>query len=914
MSMPPLTAPTSASHEIPVEQFEIKLILPLFLQPVRDKNHNCVDDSLDPNTNADFLENWVSAIKGHSGSEWTEVTGTYPPLTGADAGPGYSEFCYFHPFVRNFLYVTRGDLRAWLNRPGHQSKTIDDASCNAINRNLRILERKDLKTLSVSYGMNPDSVNYCELTTDFKIESCWMYLFDTQIAMLELHLIHGKENQTVRTTRKADGGEETFPIKLNLRMVMKLQDIIRRTYSPYWSVFEPPWNEGQTKHNDTHVPSRIELKKDVASVYNSFGNFEVPMNVVSLEAAKDIVRFRKPAEGKSNEARQKLEQHCREQGIDSLLGSVDDAVEHRRYVYDHREPYTVPVWQEILTPLTPVQLQQASGKSDKSGVPLRFELIQDDRVPLMSYIAVGQPNHSVSDKYGSVSDLDNTVKGVRRITQGDWMRLAFVDDEGDSHCWPYSPDFFKADPLDGFAYDRFWHPTGKPPAQSGFHSTRWLCSGYGFSAVGDAGDQGFFTDGHAGALAHFRYHYFALTMIALFHRASLLRYKHALAEHADELLNQEEHEESRRVQSFKMKSDRLQGEIMRFRAMYWFTEVSNQVQAQELFAMFRRHLNLDAIYRDVCADSDNAAAILRRYADDRRQKASWTLTQLGVLLTITFLVTGPLGDNIKASPIFGAICIFLIAGSCVLAIAGSTVGYLGRELSRGLKLTAAWDWLESKVRTGSGERQAVNGSQQVQALDYSEIRPYPWIAPVLFWIGISLAIWRCYLGDFTPQDNEGAIDRENVSITAKEAVGASQEPASVGTLRIEFTGRPSENIDILPTAVPIDGIAVDSKHVPVLNESHSDSASIKQGDSNSPISSGSTDTPATTTDDSVPKTSVVPQPAADSPPGVDDVSSSSKADSNSASGSKVNSDTTPPQNPNSGSAPPNQDAGDGGEQ
>ncbi|MEZ6121602.1 MAG: hypothetical protein R3C49_00345 [Planctomycetaceae bacterium] len=325
-------------------------------------------------------------------------------------------------------------------------------------------------------------------------------------------------------------------------------------------------------------------------------------------------------------------------------------------------PYTADVWRKLLSPLLPLWLKVPDRSlTETNQFPLRFEHIQDDRIPLMSYIAVGDPADELLDVDPSADDADpgaeqKIVKGIRRISQADWMRLAFVDDEGDFRKFPYSPEFYgDTDPLNGYAYDRFWHSTGHHPAQSDFHATRWLCSGYSFTAVGDAGSS-FFTDDRAGALAHFNHHYFALMMIALFHRASLLRYKHQLSEYAEALVEEcGSHED--REEKFRIRSTMLQKELLRFRSIYWFSEVSNQIQGQELFSMFRRHLNLNALYEDVCQDSENAASVLqgiaeerravaserRAVADERRAAASERLSMLGFL----FVVLAPLVDLIK---------------------------------------------------------------------------------------------------------------------------------------------------------------------------------------------------------------------------------------------------------------------------
>ena len=188
-------------------------------------------------------------------------------------------------------------------------------------------------------------------------------------------------------------------------------------------------------------------------------------------------------------------------------------------------------------------------------------------------------------------------------------------------------------------------------------------------------------------------------MIGLFHRASLLRYKHQLAEYADELVRPSEEERSfrrqmdnpdaaigdrdrdrfrhRRESLFRQKSESLQSDLLRFRSIYWFTEVSNQIQGQELFAMLRQHLNLDVLYRSVCDDAANAAGVLQRLADERRAISSQTIARVGVLFVLLMPIIELLKESLSGmgpcSVLIGVTGSLLILFGLIHAIAGETV-------------------------------------------------------------------------------------------------------------------------------------------------------------------------------------------------------------------------------------------------
>lgn len=647
------------AQQIPVKRLEIALVVPVLIQAKKRDDDSFVDPCADPDTNHGFLDRWVQHIReaehpagGNTG--WREVKGGYPALDGEEAEPAYSEFCYVHPFVRNFLYVTRGDIRAFEKtrddkcakegrpRPGgvHARK---DLIADSPNRNLRILERQGLQELQIEYEMDIDGQgHYRGLKSVFSITSCWLYLFDTQVAMLGLRLEHSATQAVADAKTPAPGtaAQEAAP-RLDLRQVLKIQDIARRLYSPYWDTFSPPDKPTEVQHCDSHVPQRMTLVFEgpggggpSRSVSSSFGNLRTRQATVAKVKQVDFL------------------------GIEDAREEAAAAENHLRHVFYEREPYTVEVWRELLWPLLPTTYESETA----GGFPLCFEHIQDDRAMLMSHIAVGDP---AAWKALAEDEQQTRPRDVRRIRMGDWLRLATVDDPGDSKRYPYSPAFFEdpANPLAGLTYDRFWHPTGRPPGQDEFHSTRWLCCGYGFTAVGDAAS-GFFNDEHSGALCHFRHHYFALAMIAQFHRSSLLNYKHRLAEAADAMLTDKETNQRLRQIDFREKVELLVKAMMRFRTLYWFIEVSNQIQGRELFDMFRKHLNLQELFDDVYGDADEAVSLLRQWDAEDETRASQSLAVLGAV----FLVLGPLISYLDHFPDNTRLCAYGSASVLLLGL------------------------------------------------------------------------------------------------------------------------------------------------------------------------------------------------------------------------------------------------------
>ncbi len=291
-----------------------------------------------------------------------------------------------------------------------------------------------------------------------------------------------------------------------------------------------------------------------------------------------------------------------------IEGSMQDFLVKGDFTKIVREQAELPAakhWRYLLRPL-PLYGEPKVGD-------FAVKQIEDQRIPSMTYLAVPDP---------------------RQISEGDFARIAFFDDAGESSVGPYS-DKFLADWMKESAYDRFWQRT---PSSGGTEvdehnrmmRTRWLCSGYGFAVVGPSNDS-FFTGRIA---ANFRHHYFRMGLIAHVHRAMLLMFRDHLAEAT-----------KKTGEEFRDRIMKIQQDVTRFRARFWFREVSTQLQGQEIFAWWSDRLGNQALFDQVTADIAAAETQVRTEFEEEEAKGIKLLTEIGgvigivsVLLSVMALV------------------------------------------------------------------------------------------------------------------------------------------------------------------------------------------------------------------------------------------------------------------------------------
>ena len=169
-------------------------------------------------------------------------------------------------------------------------------------------------------------------------------------------------------------------------------------------------------------------------------------------------------------------------------------------------------------------------------------------------------------------------------------------------------------------YDAFWDPAaGK--------TTRYLMSGYGFVAVGDAADK-FFTDV---IREHMRRHYFQMGLIAHCQAAALLTLSERLS-HAAE--------------AGEAQAADIHKSVLHFTHHLWFPDVSNHIQGREMFARWRGFLRTEELYAQVMREAQDAYAFHKARTERRTADSAANLNLIATVGLALSLVACFLGMNV----------------------------------------------------------------------------------------------------------------------------------------------------------------------------------------------------------------------------------------------------------------------------
>ncbi|MCK6549371.1 CorA family divalent cation transporter [Myxococcota bacterium] len=316
--------------------------------------------------------------------------------------------------------------------------------------------------------------------------------------------------------------------------------------------------------------------------------------------------------------------------------STSDYEERSRfleYVHQQRAPRISQHWTWLLEPLVP----------HHAGTPgeLRFRQLEYHRMPIMTYLAVDD---------------------MSRLTRADFVRLGFVAAPGSPDSLPYASGYLE-DFEKKFCYDRFHEDR----AGAAWSDTRIICCGHAFVMVGNAGHE-FFRDPQVGLLSQFRHQYFVLGMIAHLHKASLLMLRDRLGQ----AVNRLDLSDIESIRGFKRSVRHTLEVFLRFSHRYWFQEVAVQVQARDIFHLWRRHLGTEALFSEVREEVHDMSSYLS--SEDFRHQADTVLrlTVVTIFGLIGTLATGVLGMNLfdeTQDPPTSKIVIFLaVAVPTALAI------------------------------------------------------------------------------------------------------------------------------------------------------------------------------------------------------------------------------------------------------
>ena len=306
--------------------------------------------------------------------------------------------------------------------------------------------------------------------------------------------------------------------------------------------------------------------------------------------------------------------HCLERAewlaADGSVLAVSDYEQRAKYlahVCQHRAPCIASHWEFLLEPLVPHH-------SSEKGL-IRYRQVENHRMPVCAYLALDDPG---------------------KLSRADFMRLALLTAPGPSDSLPYSESSAR-DFETRYCYDRFWQGTGDRPG------TRYMCCGYAFVMVGDIRNP-FFVESQTGLLGQFRHQYFCLFLIPHLHKAALLMLSDRLVDALNKLdiLNPDSVKRFKRVIRNSLET------FLRFTHRYWFHEVSDQVQARELYRMAGEYLGTDHLYNEV---KDEISAMSHYLDSDSLRRQANTVVRLTVVTTfglIGTVTTGFLGMNLIA--------------------------------------------------------------------------------------------------------------------------------------------------------------------------------------------------------------------------------------------------------------------------
>jgi len=249
---------------------------------------------------------------------------------------------------------------------------------------------------------------------------------------------------------------------------------------------------------------------------------------------------------------------------------------------------------------------------------------------------------------------------------------------------PYSPASLEAFERD-VCYDRYWiDPLTRAVRDADFMTTRYLNCGYAFVMIGrhDAGEgtpRSFFMDGENGGLCHFRRHYFRMALVAHFLKAALLE----ISDELSESVKLFELSDPGKMRAFQRNTLRIYENFLRFTHRFWFPEISSQVQANELFQMWRRHLRLNELYAEVRQELQDADSFLEVRQQGERAALTGAFERIGIgaaALTTTLAFLSVESDMRLGLPDWGLTAAFFVtlAGSLIVFLAlfaGSWKGF-----------------------------------------------------------------------------------------------------------------------------------------------------------------------------------------------------------------------------------------------
>lgn len=279
------------------------------------------------------------------------------------------------------------------------------------------------------------------------------------------------------------------------------------------------------------------------------------------------------------------------------------------FVCKHRAPAVASHWEFLLFPLV-------LDHSDKAGA-LRYRQLEYYRMPYMAFFSVND---------------------TRALSRPDLIRMALGNPPGASSDLPHSESYL-ARFEERFVYDRHCDARLGSPSRG----PRIMSTGETLVVVGDVHDR-FFCDSDGGFLGRFRHQHFMLFMIAHFQKAAL----HLFSDRLVAAVSKLDISDADANRTFRREIRAALENFLRFAHRYWFLEIANQAETRALYDMTRKHLNLDAIYRETREELHDMGNFLEVEAFRRQSDTVVRLTVVTIFSLIGTVTTGFLGMNILA--------------------------------------------------------------------------------------------------------------------------------------------------------------------------------------------------------------------------------------------------------------------------
>lgn len=365
--------------------------------------------------------------------------------------------------------------------------------------------------------------------------------------------------------------------------------------------------------------------------------FEVSGEDVPLDVAQDMLhRFGRAYPAGWTEAGDGL--NCPRKvewlGADGKVlaeSDYEDRAEYLASVCRERAPSLAAHWKFLLQPMV-------AHHSEEEGA-LRFRQLEYYRMPLMAYLAVDRPE---------------------LLTRADYVRLAFGTGPGDRNALPYSERYLE-DFEKTYCYDRYYD------AAHGVRglTSRAVCTGHAFVLVGDAA-QPFFLEPERGILAQFRHQFFMLALIVHLHKAALLM----LSDRMVRAVTRLEVGQAVSTQRFRRDTRATLEVFLRFTHRYWFQEVSDHVQARDVFRLLSDRLETGRLYTEVREDLHSMGNYLDSDLLRRQSRIVLRLTVVTIAGLVGTTVTGFLGMNLisEADAPLGAKVLWFVAVTAAIGL------------------------------------------------------------------------------------------------------------------------------------------------------------------------------------------------------------------------------------------------------